>query len=325
MTDIRLQLEALVPDLGDSEWDALVNRSYVDDVEIAGGSIDKLAEHVREERERWRPQPNRSAERAEPAADPAELARRASTRAEALAALLAVEAGEREDVDALRRDVLRGKLLKPERVGPWIRKRTSSEESIRHLVLGPRSEPGAEKINGHPVVRYESPTLTFVEYPKGSSDGGFVATAISVPGLERLRRLSEALARDYGWQPALATEFILTGRVPILPPIRCHVEPGAEHSGTTRIVLSADVTVTGPEVRARFESERRRLLAGRRTRRMSTKHLTLGIFARTHEAGSWTERMGIWNAEFPEWRYGDQRNFSRDANSALRRLLDPLG
>jgi hypothetical protein len=153
------------------------------------------------------------------------------------------------------------------------------------------------------------------------SGSGWVQHAASSSELEALRKkLSHGLASSYGWQPAQATVFLLTGSVPILPSLRTRTIRRVA-SPASRIILEVDPTVTPREVEQHYTRARRRLMGGRRFRRISEKHLRLAVFADAHRDGTWSDRMCAWNREFPDDRYANVRNFQRDAAGALRRLL----
>lgn len=320
--DIRAELTSQISDLSDEEWGLLEDDGHVQEVESGAAGVEYLVERVRRVR---RVAASRRQARNEAGAtvNPAELARRASSRADAISALLAADASRREEVVAFRREVLRGKLLKPERVAEWIERRSREGEQVRRKVLGepwevdPRAE-GREWIDGRPVVRYETPS---VEY--AAPEGGWVQRAASSSELERLRKVGEGLASRYGWQPAQATIFLLTGAVPILPAIRARTVSKLPVVAATRIVLEVDPTATPREVAEHYAEVRTRVTGGQRSRRMSEKHLRLAIFAESHDQGAWADRMARWNSDFPDWRYTEPTNFQRDATSAISRLLRP--
>lgn len=320
--DIRAELKSKIPDLGDGEWALLEDDGHVAEVESDAAGVEHLVERV--ERVRRVGAPRRHAgDKVGATADPAELARRASSRADAISALLAADACRREEVVAFRREVLRGNLLKPEQVAEWVERRSREGEQVRRKTLGepwevdPAAE-GREWIDGRPVVRYETPS---VEY--AAPEGGWVQAAASSSELERLRKVGEGLASSYGWEQAQATIFLLTGAVPILPAIRARTVSKLPVVAATRIVLEVDPTVTPREVAERYAEVRTRVTGGQRSRRMSEKHLRLAIFAESHEQGTWADRMARWNSDFRDWRYTEPTNFQRDATGAIRRLLRP--
>ncbi len=111
--------------------------------------------------------------------------------------------------------------------------------------------------------------------------------------LDRLRRLSLALAENYQWKPEQATTFVLTG---LIPYSRVWAErlPGA-------------------------------LVRGRRPREISHKHLELALYTVEHEGKPLGVRLAGWNALHPAWAYTQITNFGRDSREAVRRLEERMG
>lgn len=55
---------------------------------------------------------------------------------------------------------------------------------------------------------------------------------------------------------------------------------------------------------------------------MSVKHVELVLFCdKRPDEETWAKRMEAWNDEHPDWAYTEPKNFLRDANQGLRRLL----
>ena len=324
--DLAQRVKGEIPNLTDADWEWVESRNFVSEAE-ATGDLGPLIAEIRALHEHHRCAGQGSATQAEPSADPGELAMRASARAEALAAIFGADAGRRDDVVAFRRNALRGRLLKPERAGDWIRRRAKRGTPVRHVrlpwppgpddlrVLEERSDAGQV-----PPFSVFSPTLKYVAY---RNDRRFVASVVSTDELEPLRRLAESLAGLYGWEPATATEFVLAGRVPVVPPVWTERSLDMGVPACSRIVMTVDPTVTPDEVKARFAAARKAMLGGKRMRRMSPKHLQLAIFAHGHREGTWEDRMMAWNAQAPEYSYNSRQHFQRDATDALRRLIEP--
>jgi hypothetical protein len=111
--------------------------------------------------------------------------------------------------------------------------------------------------------------------------------------LDRLRRLSVALADNYQWDPEQASTFMLTGLVPYS--------------------------------QAWVERLRGALVRGRRPREISPKHLELALFTAEREGEPLAVRMTAWNAQHSEWAYAQITNFGRDSREAVRRLEERMG
>jgi hypothetical protein len=310
--------ERLGPPLAETEWGYLVEKSsdLIARAEIFGSEgIEDLVAEIAQGRDSFRGEARRDRPLAERMADVATLTERASTHADAVGAILAAEASRRDDVAGFRREVLRGKLVRRERVERWIQRRAASGERIERRVLGTPGEPGFETIDGLPVIRRYVETIEYA-----TPDERFVQHAGSTTQLEPLRQLSVALAKHYGWQPAQATVFVLTGAAPIVSPVRVQTAiPRAKASA--RIKLDIDPTVTPREISRHYAHARSNLISERPRR--SERTYRLAIFADAHPEGTWGERMNVWNDEHPDARYNHANNFQRDATRALSRVLDP--
>ena len=147
-------------------------------------------------------------------------------------------------------------------------------------------------------------------------------------GLDQLGRLGETLASTFGWQPAQATMFVLTGIPPMIAAVRANVPTMKvryefELDWARRITLDVDPGASSQKVVEAFERARAEYHhAGRR--RTTVKHLRLAAFTGAENVDKpWAERFRLWNERFPEWAYPQQSNFRRDAAAAQRRLLSP--
>jgi len=141
--------------------------------------------------------------------------------------------------------------------------------------------------------------------------------------LDRLRQLSQSLARFYGWDEAAATNFVLTGEVPFMPSIETRASVPFSYTTTARISLTIDPALSPREVANHYRRMRGRILEGRH-RELTAKHLRLATFAAARPAGeTLRERMAAWNKEYPNWKYKRETNFGRDCTQAVRRLLHP--
>jgi hypothetical protein len=178
------------------------------------------------------------------------------------------------------------------------------------------------------------------------------ARKVSVWGwslLERLRHLSEELAQQYRWEPAQSTMFVLTGKIPAIPPLKVTSsfkfrEEILEHSTSVPIHVDATITITAsPWVPARtvtgaYREAQIKILGSSGGKPPSDKNLRLFRFvieriqslsepaaeaiasrapgrARMPEG---KELVREWNETYPQWAYrtsvGDlnTRQFWRD-------------
>jgi hypothetical protein len=162
----------------------------------------------------------------------------------------------------------------------------------------------------------------------GSDDWAHAVPTCSDGVLERLRKLSERLSGEYGWQEAQATLFVLTGKVPFVDPIhvRLDMKSGSLYL-RQRIVLDVDPTVSPLEVTKHYRLIRGRVV-DRRSGKLSEKHLRLATFDAERPKGeSWAKKLVEWNrTERPEWGYStDRRRFARECLQARRRILGLSG
>jgi hypothetical protein len=154
--------------------------------------------------------------------------------------------------------------------------------------------------------------------------------AVKIGGLlDQLREVSKKLEEFYGWMPAQASFFVLTGAVPWVSSFRSTMQWKSPLPARQRITLSVHPTCTPQEV-AQFYAEVRQQHYGR-LRRLSPKHSTLAAFyAGLPDGLPPAEMMKRWNAECElqgwakEWKYkvGNADVFHRDAKAALNRLAN---
>lgn len=199
---------------------------------------------------------------------------------------VAFRAGLEEEVEKFRKDVLGGVLVPPSGVEGWVQKRWEGkpvrwvEIALERGVLSDaaRAMPILTEIRDwfaavddkartppprpHRVGNSRADILYFgnpnIEPgPRIASDRGVSLAIGTAPGtvLDWLRRLSNRLAKKYGWEPSQASAFVLTGSVPLLST--------ATHSfdrSTGRISLTVDAALTPPEVATLYRRARRDLL-----------------------------------------------------------------
>lgn len=257
-------------------------------------------------------------------------------RAWALTQLVADLARRDPDVVQFRDGYLGGRLMAWEDVETWLRRQSEDEGPItRDLTLTLPADADLRAWSEmHELVQFV-PRATgrqigvrILDYAL-PDDRWVRRIAVTAGGtLDALRRLSEALADAYGWVPAQATIYVLTGTTAFIDPIRAKasyskVRHNMDMAWACRIVLDIDPACTPDEVSAAFQAARRQQGLDR-LRPLSAKHLRLAAFAcAEHVDRPWADRFALWNREFPEWRYAAQSNFRRDAIRAQYRILYP--
>jgi len=232
--------------------------------------------------------------------------------------LAAADAADDLGVVAFRADVLGDRLLPLDGVQQWVEQQAALDGPAtgyaRHVV-----PPGWREYDPVPVgaewVGVDVETLTYA-----AVDGKWVhAVPVARVGvLYRLRGLSEWLARVYGWLPAQASTFVLTGITPVVSMLRMTTPalPGPRQ----RIVIDADPDVPPELVAAAFRRARSAML-GPRARPPSLHGSALVVHA--------TERPGVdtrglwrqWNESHPEQQYDELRGFQQALRDARRRVL----
>lgn len=233
-------------------------------------------------------------------------------RDEALSLVLSAEAEKDDWVMAFRSQVLKNRLLDPEAVEAWIKRQVERD--------GPATIWREVPLKGK--ARRLAHRVKTLAYP--GRDGWVARVPTAVGGvLDQLAGVARGVASQYGWQEAQATDFLLTGRTPLVYSLASEYRSRGPFSGLTRIALSIDPRVSPREVTAEYGRVRRRLL-GARHRDQSEKHLTLAAFCASRADGEkLSKQMAAWNAKYPTWKYTGVTNFGRDKLQALQRLLRP--
>ena len=243
-------------------------------------------------------------------------------RQAALSRVLAAYAAREGEVARFRREVLGGRLLARGEVEEWVDRQAERDGPPTRWLVAPLP-PDVQPQAGEPLTlalqacRVQVETLRYVV----PDDPWVRARPVAAEGvLGRLERLSRRLADRYGWHPAQATVFVLTGAVPLVDAVRVAWRRGAVPA-LDRIVLDLDPVLTPAEVAVRYRQARAQALGKALVRPQSEKHLALAVFAVEHPDGTLRERMAAWNRAHPQWRYSHATNFGRDLRAAVRRLL----
>lgn len=168
--------------------------------------------------------------------------------------------------------------------------------------------------------------LTSVEVPDPAGGSSrVIARRGSV--LDQLGRWSRELARRYPWRPEQSLWFLLTGEPPEVMPLVVTVTPYHDQT-PPRIRIEADPWVSSETILRTYREVQHRLLGGR-SRPTGDRLVTLLAFVATHrlrqERATWRALLPVWNADHPEWAYGDVRNFAAEARRAEMLLLPPYG
>jgi len=323
--DTRKELEATMGEnLRDKEWRFLEERD-VGEVQSGKQTISWLSDQA------WKLVNLREGKHLERPPELLNLARsRVKDREEALSALVAQAAARDPLVVAWRKEAFKDRLLRLEEVKGWIKGQEFKDGGHTRWVevgLSPRDWTRSFTRPHHITLQPRSGYSYRVERLEYWSPGDhFISRAPTAHGsiLDRLRQVGEILSHRYGWRPAEATIFVLTGEVPRLPAIRATVHV---HDKRSHIVLDVDMATSPRVVADAYRRERREALSQRRPRALSKKHLQLAVFLGDRPEGeSWRDRLKAWNrfAKKQAWKeYPPEqiRNFQRDGLKARERLV----
>lgn len=302
-------------------WSYLKARGFVDEVVDGLATVDDLVAEAKSIVKAARLEPHR-AETVTPAGP-----KPGEARAWALSMFVAQGARGEEQVVAFRRDALPGHAIEREAVGDWIRRHPELSRPMTHDVTLTLQDTDFE-YEGQGWIRLRQPldrvrvvqlSVRVLEYTEGAEQW---VERIAVPDgseLDRLRRLSESLARKYRWQPAQATLFVLADATPMISRIRLTTLPLSE-PWANRVRLDVDPAESPAEVATAFANSVG-ASDSRRPRPVQEKHARAAVHALVDYAHlPWSERVSLWNREHPHWSYSES-NFRRDAYDTRERLF----
>jgi hypothetical protein len=211
----------------------------------------------------------------------ARVAWHSDLRLDALSDVSAAEADNNPGVVRFRREVLRGKLMRPEKVWPWIERQAK------------RPRPAATYYPDSDL-QIITPDAPLIFRP----DGSFISPVEDTP-LGHMSRISENLYREYGWDAPAARAFLLCG---VAPKLGATYEP--EYGARLEwIRLRVPVTFGAGDVGDMY-AEARQEVWGKlgidrtrsRTRRIDPQTAERAVFAARHNTGAtWREALEAWN------------------------------
>jgi len=298
--------------LTDREWNLLETQGIVDDIRGRRRTHGQAAATV----EQWREAVGRDQSRRIRGVSGA-----ASKRWEAVSQLVAVEARQTQMVMKFRRDVLRGKLLRPDQVErflavlarrqeikPWVKVYASPEEIDEGVIQLGKATQAAY---GYDTLEYTVPGTDQIRRILVSSKGI----------LGWLFWLSEQLSERYLWRRCDATVFVLSDAPPAIEESDYEVASTRAVPALTRVIMQLDPAMSPREVATLYRQIRLTCFGGRH-RSMSEKHVELARFwSSVQEDVPWREVMQEWNKLHPRWAYKREQNFERDCAQARKRLL----
>lgn len=279
-------------------------------------------------------------------------------RTHAYSAYLARRAGERVDVKKYRHTILKGTLLtRTEAVAfvesPALRCLSRWECELGNIPLvGHTAEVVGEEAKIMPngklrrsvrllvdgitrranlfVERRERPPI--VQYDTGVEDDEkiYVQNHIVWKGsvVDELRRLSDRLVLEYGWEQMTAIRFILTGTPPLIQPIEGSVRQWKRVLGRGEITLTLQPWLSEESIVQAYREGQRRLLGDRKKPWVSPRNLRIFRFVEertdstTGRRPKWRVLMQEWNNTCdPEDHVKEYRHFAEYYKRAERHLL----
>ena len=307
-------------------WDRLVEEDYVREVWEETAQIDYLEKKYRQ----FARAPDVLLQ---PARDATDSGLR-QIRLQILSDLTARQAATEKRVITFRQQHLAKGLLKREEVVGWITRQAMKDGPASRYLRVPVPD-GYEPIRRNGRI-FTEPLLTISDTSSAiqieiellsyaSPDDQWVRRIPVRHGgtLDRLRVVSESLARRFTWKEAQATTFVLTGISPLLSSLRGGIRMALSQPISSRITMEIDPTLTPGEVAEQYKKLRASLI-GTRYRSMSEKHLRLAEFYGGHkpEGTTWAALMDKWNhSQARAWEYDRFEVFARDCKQAWRRLM----
>ena len=248
-------------------------------------------------------------------------------RFSALAEVLALEADREEQVQRFRSTVLRGKLVAPEKLEAWLRRRAKNDGPSTRWVRVPRGE------NGEPVGMAEARQSRYslqadlLRVARGQGQTDILRPVTAGGTLDHLRTVAIGLGRSTGWSEGWASRFVLTGETPPPPAdVRYQVTLRSVSSSgtdaTSRVDLSVSPFVSPAELARAFGQLRREWFGFERVKKLEPKAAALAVHWAKTEGMPTEQRREEWNRSQPrEWRYlGGRSNFGRDAREAYKNV-----
>jgi hypothetical protein len=317
--DIRDRLQAMLGNgaqfhVSESLWEYLLREGKITQVERGAKSINWLVDAVRDF---WQASGTYDRRYRADATLPKDAS--FADRRDSLSFVLGQEASRSKAVVDFRRTVLRRNLLSHSVLAQWVErqaKRDGPPTAWLTVALPPRTTIRLPLRIFKTADSRLSVNRRLLEY---AVEGSMWVQRIPIAAagvLDRLRQIAEELAASYGWQPAQAATFVLTGAIPMIPQIK----GGTSTAARGRIILDVDPTTTPRQVAAAYRRYRKQILKGARLRTLTQKHFRLAVFAARRSGVLSAADMRTWNRQNPASPYREEKLFRRDGLTALKRV-----
>jgi hypothetical protein len=340
--------------LDDREWDLLDKRNYFEvaragDRVLAEADLRAAVDLVKDMRDVYvvgKPSGSTATDKTVPSSAAATTSRVHATGAlstayaAALSQNVAAEADKDSATTRFREQYLPGGLLSLDEVEDWIDQRVARGDHSRQarVRLPATWERGSPLPSDTIVDEVAVQVMSFVV--PGDTH---VRKVVVAPGTElsRLKALSESLAVAFGWEPAQACTWVLTGVTPAIGLIRVtqrtdNVRDSRWMAWCDRIILKVHPAALPHEVADAYRAARARMDHDRtggayRARSQSIPHLVLARFvAEQRPRPTWSEvrrRWNLWIKTQTEYsdvklkRYDSDNTFRNAATLACNRVL----
>ena len=283
-------------------WDELLDSGYVNEAKM-DGDLRAVVEHYYKQDKRYpvvRPHKPRKKKEYEESPD---------SRLDHLSEIMAWDAERNQEVVNFRKDVLRGKLLSPDKIQEWVEGMQRNERGDDPSTA--RHEGSVERLSYGVVDKNKKWLKASVPVARGGI-------------LEKLKGISDSLHSRHGWKEVQATLFILTGLKPRITTAYSTSSPHPSYPALNTVTITVSAHLSPKQVAGVYARARSELLGNvpRRNRPMTKKHLELAVFYHKHKGMKGSEMMTIWNKEHEGYKpYMWLAHFDRDAKHAHDRLV----
>jgi hypothetical protein len=146
--------------------------------------------------------------------------------------------------------------------------------------------------------------------------------------LQVLAAHAQMIGEPNGWTEPEAIEFLLIGKVPLLPPLRVERETHVRRErNLTKVWVNVRVMpgVSPESVRQAYAQEDWRLAGHRKGRDIRPRNLALldfviAVIARGWPT-DWPGRLKMWNEKHPKWAYAFASRMRHDYEATAQRVL----
>lgn len=309
--DIRKQVERILRSpLTDTEWEFLIKRRHIAEVESRESTASAVAAEVREFRKAFR------ASKGSGDSKSLVLPKSIAARQAALGAIYAHEADQDRDVKRLRSLV--GQVTEAQVLG-WVAATHYASLNLT-AYASPQDEVNALARAYNAGQGMEMERLSYLDGKQSR-----LVTVVD-PSLVKLARLARRLSERWFFSEAASTNFVLTGRIPSVWRYKGEQKLKlVTGNPLSRIVLELDPDMSPVEVAQVYRMVRGAVKGKRaRVRPISERTAVLaGWVVNRPEEETWRARRQAWNRKYPEWGCESDTNFARDARAAVRRLVNP--